>query len=489
MTKDGDLENRRATIVPAIRGWWGGQSAASRLVLGLMLVFLLRGVIYASVIPPWQSPDEPLHFDVVRYLVEERRLPVFGTGFRLSHALAGNLHRTDFFFLKRNLSRFTSRPPEPIKKPARKHQHSLNQQAQHPPLYYLIMIPIYLVFLKGGFILQMYFMRLAAVVMGAAALRLAFVTTREVFPGRTALEVGVPAFIAFHPMFTFIMAMVNNDSLTILLFFALITQLVRGLHTGFTLKRSVWVGITLGLGLMTKATFVPAVPLVMVAYALALIRQPEDWRRTLAGMGLAGGGTAVLAAWWFIRNKSIYGTWLPHPRLVKFVTHEFERLTFPGFIKNTPFLGYMFTRFWADFGWLNLQIARGYYRLLYVATAIALVGLAVIVARRVRAGRVDWRGFKEHVGALYAFSIIAILSGVAYRAWSSMRRSGVMASTQGRYLFPVMVAVAGFMVLGWTGLAGGNRRAERAIVVSMVLGLVALDAICIFRYIIPTYYL
>jgi len=40
------------------------------IVILLMLLAFVRAAIYAAVIPPWQAPDEPQHFEYVRLVYD-----------------------------------------------------------------------------------------------------------------------------------------------------------------------------------------------------------------------------------------------------------------------------------------------------------------------------------------------------------------------------------------------------------------------------------
>jgi len=49
-------------------------------LLAIILAYLVVGALYAALTPPWQAPDEPAHYNYVRYLAENRRLPVLQMG-------------------------------------------------------------------------------------------------------------------------------------------------------------------------------------------------------------------------------------------------------------------------------------------------------------------------------------------------------------------------------------------------------------------------
>ncbi|MGB9578246.1 MAG: hypothetical protein ACPL3S_03140, partial [Halothiobacillaceae bacterium] len=49
--------------------------------LGIILaLYLALGSLYAVFTPSWQAPDEPAHYNYVRYLAEYGRLPILHFG-------------------------------------------------------------------------------------------------------------------------------------------------------------------------------------------------------------------------------------------------------------------------------------------------------------------------------------------------------------------------------------------------------------------------
>ena len=52
-----------------------------RLILALILVvYLVLGILFAANTPAWQAPDEPAHYNYVRYLAENGSFPVLHIG-------------------------------------------------------------------------------------------------------------------------------------------------------------------------------------------------------------------------------------------------------------------------------------------------------------------------------------------------------------------------------------------------------------------------
>ena len=68
-----------------------------------MRFFLLSGIlsaIYGAVTPPWQAPDEPLHFEYVRLLYQEGRLVGWADADpELEREIVASMDRHDFWRL------------------------------------------------------------------------------------------------------------------------------------------------------------------------------------------------------------------------------------------------------------------------------------------------------------------------------------------------------------------------------------------------------
>src|SRR3989344_9070351 len=47
----------------------------NRILLSIILIFLIKGLFFIFLIPPWEAPDEPGHVAYVEYLYKYKRLP------------------------------------------------------------------------------------------------------------------------------------------------------------------------------------------------------------------------------------------------------------------------------------------------------------------------------------------------------------------------------------------------------------------------------
>ena len=396
---------------------WSDRLSPKLIILLIVAAYLLVGALYAVYTPAWQAPDEPAHYNYVRYLAEKSRFPV--------------LHHGDYphIYLEQIVSaRF---PPDMSVEPIR-------YEFWQPPLYYMLATPFYRLF--GGALIPL---RLFSVVLGAGVVVTAYAIALALRPGDTVLALGVAAFVAFVPMHLTMMASVNNDALAelllavvMLLLIRLAWKLPRNGQASFRLSSLALVGLLLGLGLVTKATVYVAIPLALVALVL-LERRPKP----LARQALALFGPAlVLAIPWYVRNVAVYG-W---PDLLGTLNHDavvVGQLRTPDYVATVGWPAYSknffttsFQSFWGQFGWMAVPMDRRIYLALGLLSALIVVGFVLAL----------WRG--KGLGDLKVWGLVAlwlILTSLMYVYYNIS-----LVQFQGRYLFPALVPIGLLATLG-----------------------------------------
>jgi 4-amino-4-deoxy-L-arabinose transferase-like glycosyltransferase len=137
------------------------RSSATLILLALLIVFLAIGAAFAISTPQWQAPDEPAHYNYIKYIVEHGTLPVLEAG-DYSQPLANYAHAAEYpNAVDRSLPRSYS-----------------------PPLYYLLAAPVYAV--SEGWLVAI---RLLSVVLGGALVVVAYLigaSVPDVCPSRWA---------------------------------------------------------------------------------------------------------------------------------------------------------------------------------------------------------------------------------------------------------------------------------------------------------------
>jgi 4-amino-4-deoxy-L-arabinose transferase-like glycosyltransferase len=384
------------------------------------MTYLALGYAYATGTPLWESPDEPAHFNYVRHLAQGRGLPVLQPG------------DYDFAYLEKiKAARF---PPQMSIDPIRYEFHQ-------PPLYYILAAPLHR--LGAGLPLgqQVLLLRLFSLLLGALTLAVVYSAVGQAFPGQTGLALGTTAFAAFVPQHLHIVSSVNNDILGELALSLVLLLLLRQMRAAVSWPLGIVLGLALGLALLAKTSAYLAIVLAGLAplftWAWMGVR---PGRAILVRLGVSYAIAAVVSGWWFLRNLMVYGDLdlfglarhsqvvVGQPRVGVFdwaVAKHFTTVTFQSF--------------WAQFGWMGVPADTRTYVFVGLLSALAGLGLALFLARSLRGG----------VLSAHQKASLALLGAAALLVLAGMLRYNLeFIQPQGRYLFPTMLPLGLFFVLG-----------------------------------------
>lgn len=404
-------------------------AGTARVLLGLIvLVYLALGLAFAHVVPAWQAPDEPAHYNYVKYLADHAQLPILQQG--------------DYP---------TTGPPGP--RAALTNIAAYRYESHQPPLYYAIAAVVYK---AGGRLLAL---RMLSVLLGAALLVLVASCTLLVFPGWFAGALAAAAFVAFLPMHLFMTASVDNDTLSEVVLSALLLLFLA--VAGGRTFRGVWIvlGALCAAALLAKVTIYLPAALLALATLAAGCRASYDKAAPLASawavrfaraLGLTAAVTIAGAGWWFVRNGLIYG-WTDlaaQARQAQVAGSQLHQGALGWSVVST-FLITCFHSFWGQFGWMSVPLSGTTYRALEALSAGLAAGLLLLAGRA-------WRARARHerpplpaphlpwqVAGLIA-TWLGVVAGLVYYNFTFVQE-------QGRYLFPALVPVALAVSLGVAG--------------------------------------
>ncbi|MBI3733908.1 MAG: hypothetical protein HY259_10705, partial [Chloroflexi bacterium] len=209
---------------------------------------------------------------------------------------------------------------------------------------------------------------------------------------------------------------------------------------------------------------------------------------------------------WFARNALIYGPtdWLALSRHRAVVAGQPTTIALYGdyLTAATVFFPILFRSFWGQFGWMGVVLDARIYDGLLAFSVFALLGLAIrfrALSRR-EVPSVKFRFWARRRRASdQSAQLILLLVWFGFVLAVTMGYSLEFFQAQGRYLFPALGAIAIGLALGlrqWIGLAArglshltrrGIPRAvsEWGLMGALSAALIALDWICLYRYIIP----
>jgi hypothetical protein len=289
----------------------------------LLAATLLIGLAQVALLPPWEGFDETAHYSYVQQLADTGRWPRSGDP-------AGSADVAEFLKIAPTsllrspwtYSTFPSAPAEAIaamraashSKPDRPRSwrpgEPANTEAQQPPFYYLLLAPAYYVSKSWSFAGQLALMRGVSYLIAWAGLCVAAIFALRETPSASSARIAVVALALWpflFPMWFASMARLGNDSLVVLIAactWPIARRLIVGQGRSY---QYAMLGVLLGLGLLTKATFLPFVAVVMGVLALRIIRDHGSgdplWPRALRLLASVA-ITAAISGWWYL-NKLV----------------------------------------------------------------------------------------------------------------------------------------------------------------------------------------
>ncbi len=358
--------------------------AAGQTFVLVLAAYLVLGLAYSLVNPVFEGPDESLHYANIRFIVEERRLPV------LEPDEPTKAHHPPLYYALGAL--LTQRVPDDNFDAIAGRVNDFwiyrvdEYSADNKNLY--LHDPVIEGFPYQDVVLGVQMVRWLSLMMGAGTLFLVYTTAKELLPQRPPLWLVVAALVAFNPMFLFVNTSVHDDVLANLVTAGMLFLTARLMVRGTTVSRVIGLGILSGLAILTKLTCLLITPGVGLAILWRL--WVEKGRIRLRDV-LRYGGIVVLLAlliggWWLARNQLVYGEPTSMERQVE--AWGGTREGAPNLAAAVRELGFLHDSFWGVFGYGQIPMpswAYVFYRLLGLT---ALVGVVRMGMRR-RSGRAD----------------------------------------------------------------------------------------------------
>ncbi len=424
---------------------------ARRLLTVIVAVFVIAGAVYSVSSPFMEVSDEVRHYAFIEHLAQGNGLPVQDPDNRGFYEQEGSqpplyyalmalfvqpFDRSDFYLL----AQFNPHGRLGRADTTNNWNQLIHTDAERFPW--------------RGAVLVMQLVRLLGVAMGAVSVVCAWLLAKELIddgnPRREWITLLAASLVAFNPMFVFISASVNNDTLATLLSSIGLVLGARLVARGVTPARALALGVVLGCAALTKSSALALV--IVIPAALAFVAWLR-WRGAGARAGLPGLlkaasplllaalPVALIAGWWYIRNQALYGDFTGTMMMAQ-IAGPRERLpSLPELIGEWD--GFR-KAYWGLFGAVNIPMADWIYIALDVVLILAGAGLVWSGLRRLRA----WR--QAGLAAIHARDIAALMClGVLAVAVAALARwTSITLASQGRLLFPVITVIAGFTAIG-----------------------------------------
>lgn len=483
----------RSLIIPGKAEW----PAATVFVALLLILYVFKQVFSVAAYYPFSGHDEVAHFSYVRTLATEHRVPVLPDLGVWREELNGgqppptdNLpaelypfcHFTLDWFCAPDNPRWQENPPRIVTVPGLGYFPSGYQYAaNHPPLYYAVMTPFYLLSQGLSPVAQQYVLRLAAIPFGLITVFAAYRASRALFPGDAFLVVTAPALVAFQPQISYEAAMVNNDVVAIALTSLILWGVIAGTRDRFPLRLCVAIGATFGLALLAKGTSLAIAP--VIAAAVLWSAGWRDWRGLFA-RGLAiGVPAAILAAPWYLFLYRTYGDVSGLERIADLQYWNSPMGSFQELLTDPDFILNRFKETWGEFGWRLIHLRPALLWMIAIPVIVAGVGL-VIYALTAGRNLAFIRGDAVANPAGWQKKSLALLLFACVLAYLAVIQFGTQfALTQARYYFPVVNAASILTMLGLrTVIPRQARPAGQGLLVAAVI---ALNIVIMTGYVLP----
>lgn len=395
------------------------------LLVMLWACFVARGVFYSALLPLWEGYDEYSHFAYVEHVIAHGTLPVPKVA-RLSLGVADSLHRVPLPWMLRNRSSdtithdaFWKLSPLEVRMATRPRVvgsfASLRQEdpeaeglyeSQQPPLYYWILSPFLRMASEWLLPSQVFLLRLVSILICSAAIPFGFAIARRVFSNR-GLAAGAVAVAICMPEGLINFARVGNESLSVLVYTVLAWACLQLLDDGPSLRATILIGAALGAGLLTKAYFLTAIPVVCIVFLLAARRSRTTLLHLAGSLAIA----AVVAGWWyrFIYQATGDLTGQLQSAGLRAVpwTDRVHAALHLNWLRALDIAALSHVWFGA---WSFLQVRSWIYHVFYVVGIAAFAGLALLLLKRREASTI---GDRKALGMLALFEL-AFSASLAY---------------------------------------------------------------------------
>lgn len=314
-----------------------------------------------------------------------------------------------------------------------------------------------------------YFLRILSIIVGLLNLFLIFKLSKLFFPN-SKWAIAPLLLVAVLPQFSFNSSTITNDGLSNLFATLTIYFMVLILKTGPDLKKTLWLGLFLGLGILAKKSILFLVPVVFVLFLYLFFKEdePSQRRKILSYVGLIILILIVLTSAFFIRNLVIYGELLGN-------NIEKEILQSEGLVQKKsilssyfihPFIASMFMSSVGSFGYYPIRLPMFVYLICAIFLLIGCVGLYLHL-KKVRF---------DDMSLYFSFGTVVFLLG------SVIYYNLTYSQPQGRYMFPVIGLIAVLLCLGFKEIVSRIKdKIKRTVVIGLSLSLlIVFDVLSLF---------
>ena len=421
----------------------------------VLVLYLVLGVASAAIVPPWETPDAPSHYIYIRHLFLNRRLPLpmdQDQGLPYPAVLYEWHHPPLYYVTQVFLLRLAGArvPSVHLAFPQLSESFSFAEPSSR---YVLSQWPWWTESPAYGTLLGL---RLSGLILFGLPCLLIAGWTGWRLTGLVEFGAVMAAVVGLLPQHLFVQVSVENDGMAVLWATGVWCIILLALASPNTLRwyHIVAVGAMTGLGLLSKITVLPLLPVVL-AWGVWCVRRVGMWNALLSLLVPFGMTMGLYVAFGFDHSVELYA------HLVEVVSRSDQRdwLRFAHLASDS---------FWGRFGWMNVSLSPWLSTLMSVGSGVGILWTGAALARK--------RCPTEWVGLRAAFWWA--LGGLIAHLCFFFRSFLPIFQPQGRFLFPALLP---FFLLASSGYCSTAKFFRRWGYAGVVVFLASLNVIALVR--------
>lgn len=404
----------------------------------ILLIFLIKGILLAFIIPPWDAPDELTHMSYVLWLHNFKKLPTSSWEFTFASV------EESFSESKKRLALIRQGKIAQIEKTELfdRTNYALMPDlvgvSSYPPVYYFYLLPFYIISLNFTSFFCLIFLRIASVLLGLASIWLSYRLAKKIDKRLGWASPLMVLLLCLQPQFAFISSVINSDNMVVFFFLLFLYKMFDFFQKdSLNHKDLFWSAIIVGLSALTKPQLVILIPLFI--YGIVLNRKKIVNKRTYIWLTLL-----IVPLFWYLRQFLVKEGATVNSIASNMQKPSVHLWRYPlDFIVGKQPIG-IFMSFWAYFGWIDIPLPEASYFLFLIPVILSVLGWFFFAKKS--ADRIgNWLKEDSHKFLLISF-FFYIGMIIAYDIFFYYL-TGTF-SINGRYLFPVLPLILLFLAKG-----------------------------------------
>ncbi len=415
-----------------------------RRLVALLIVSAMLLVTWSFVVPIFEAPDEPWHWEYARYIHDNGGLPKYST--KMVEGIQAPLY---YLFIA----------PFAVKSENRKMLARLE-----PGIFKLACPPKVFRDCPSDF-RKFWSIRIARLLTVAFSSLTVLFTYLAGFEASGKRSTGLLAgcLVALLPEFTFRGSNISNDALVAAASAAATFLIIRLVRRGFSWKLGFLAALCVALAILSKVSAMIFFPVL----AGTMLIGPGSWINKSKRLGVLL-VIPICAAPWLIRNQVLYGDLLASRTMLTVLPTLVDKKSLFSPFFETSFPRMVAQSFVGVFGWMTIYLPGWVYGFFALGGLISLVGIVFAVARRATVRR-----------------LTIILAAIVLLSIASLIQLNLtFTQPQGRLLFPALAALMVLAAMGFEALPLWDAVWSWAI----ILILLTINLYALFEVELPSYW-